>query len=246
MRYKAEAQKYCHHACMLLYRRWYYDPKTEWYYGGEPVSWTQKPGLASASMFGVAPHEGGPTPQPSAAAAVAGAKGSSGGKPAAAAGGGSRAQEAAAAAAAATGQKVVVRRTVMHLPSHPQSAIGGHQMPTSGRIGGAKGVGADGEADDAAAAAKVRLMWLMLLVAFMHVRQVVQHQLRTINTAVVCAVEVLQKAPQSVVKHTLLIGAACCLLQQQPYAPAAPEAVPLISNCYPRQVSAPVDGSHLA
>lgn len=123
--------------------RWYYDPKTQWYYGGEPVAWTQKPGLPSAAMFGVAPHEGGSEPKPSAAA---------GGSSSKAAGG---VREAAAAAAAATGQKVVVKKTVMQLAAHPQSAIGGHQMPTSGRIGGAKGVGSEADAGAEAAAAKV-------------------------------------------------------------------------------------------
>lgn len=92
-------------------------------------------------MFGAAPHEGGPEPQPAAAAAA------DGGGSSKAAARGSSVQDAAAAAAAATGQKVVVRKTVMQLPSHPQSAIGGHQMPTSGRIGGAKGVGSEPDAD---------------------------------------------------------------------------------------------------
>jgi WW domain-binding protein 4 len=132
--------------------RWYYDPKTQWYYGGEPVAWTQKPGLPSAAMFGAAPHEGGPEPQPAAAAGADGGGGSS-----KAAARGSSVQEAAAAAAAATGQKVVVRQTVMQLPSHPQSAIGGHQMPTSGRIGGAKGVGSETDGDADAAKVGLRL-----------------------------------------------------------------------------------------
>jgi hypothetical protein len=186
---------------VLLHRRWYYDPKTEWYYGGEPVSWTQKPGLASASMFGAAPHEGGPVPQPSAAAGGVGGSSKS-----AAAGGASRAQEAAAAAAAATGQKVVVRKTVMQLPSHPQSAIGGHQMPTSGRIGGAKGVGADGAADDAAAAAKVRFQWLMLVVGLMS-RQyycIMQLQQLELSTVMTCF---LGSTPGPVMQHTLMVCA---------------------------------------
>lgn len=101
------------------------------------MAWTQKPGLPSASLFGVAPHEGGPEPQQQPAAAAAGGSGRV------------SVQEAAAAAAAATGQKVVVKKTVMQLPSHPQSAIGGHQMPTAGRIGGAKGVGTSDSSGDA-------------------------------------------------------------------------------------------------
>jgi len=136
----------------LVHYRWYYDPKSEWYYGGEPVAWTQKPGLPSAALFGAAPHDGGPVAQPAAAGSAAPGSSSA----AAAAGGKASAQEAAAATAAATGQKVVVRKTVMQLPSHPQSAIGGHQMPTSGRIGGAKGVGASTPDEAQADVAKVR------------------------------------------------------------------------------------------
>lgn len=117
------------------------------------MAWTQKPGLPSAALFGAAPHDGGPVAQPAAAGPAA--PGSSGGTAAAAGGGKVSAQDAAAAAAAATGQKVVVRKTVMQLPSHPQAAIGGHQMPTSGRIGGAKGVGASTPAEAQADAAKV-------------------------------------------------------------------------------------------
>ena len=44
--------------------RWYFDPKTDWYYGGEPPEWTQAPpGLPDSAKFGVAPHEGGPVSQ---------------------------------------------------------------------------------------------------------------------------------------------------------------------------------------
>lgn len=116
------------------------------------MAWTQKPGLPSAALFGAAPHDGGPVAQPAAAGSAAPGSSSA----AAAAGGKASAQEAAAATAAATGQKVVVRKTVMQLPSHPQSAIGGHQMPTSGRIGGAKGVGASTPDEAQADVAKVR------------------------------------------------------------------------------------------
>lgn len=113
-------------------RRWYYDHKTGWYYGGDPVEWTQTPSIPSAAMFGVAPHEGGSAPAAAAAA---------GGKAAAAAGSkaGSSSSQPAATAAGAAGAKVV--KKVVQLPSHPQAGVGGHQMPVSGRIGGAKGVG---------------------------------------------------------------------------------------------------------
>lgn len=65
--------------------RWYFDPKTKWYYGGDPVAWAQDPGAAvpAASRFGTAPHTGGPEPpwKPKAAGggAPAAAASSSGG-----------------------------------------------------------------------------------------------------------------------------------------------------------------------
>jgi hypothetical protein len=95
------------------------------------VEWTQTPGLPSAALFGVAPHEGGDAPQPSAAAGAGSSSGGAGGAAAA----------AAAAAGGVGGAPVVVKKTVVQLPSHPQMSIGGHQMPVAGRIGGAKGVG---------------------------------------------------------------------------------------------------------
>ncbi|KAF8062666.1 hypothetical protein HT031_003995 [Scenedesmus sp. PABB004] len=124
--------------------RWYYDTKTAYYYGGEPVAWTQSPaGLPSAAMWGVAPHSGGPAPPwapPPAGGAAAG-------------GGGASAAAAVAGGGGGGGAAARVVKKVVALPAHPQSAVGGHQMPVAGRIGGAKGVGA-ADAGAAAAAAK--------------------------------------------------------------------------------------------
>jgi hypothetical protein len=133
----------------LLPARWYFDYKTKWYYGGEPTTWTQQPGLDPAARFEHGEKEGGPAAleelRPAAAAAAAAGPGSAVGGSAA----------AAAAAAAGPGARVV--RRVIQLPSHPLAAAGGYQLPSAGRVGGAKGVGhsaAGGEGAAAAAAAK--------------------------------------------------------------------------------------------
>jgi len=117
---------YCYYHQPL---RWYYDHKTSWYYGGEPLAWTQTPSMPSAALFGTASHEGGPAAGTGSASVQQGNRNSTG-------------AAAAAAAAAAAGPAVKVVRKVVQLPAHPQAAIGGHQMPVEGRIGGAKGVGA--------------------------------------------------------------------------------------------------------
>lgn len=132
----------CYRCCCCC--RWYFDVKTSYYYGGEPVAWTQQPGIPSAAMFGVAPFEGGDAAAQAAAKAAAAAAASKAG------GGAAASSKPAAAGAAADGQGVRVVKKVVQLPSHPLSGVGGHAMPVSGRIGGAKGVGI---ADPAAAAA---------------------------------------------------------------------------------------------
>eukprot|EP00882_Tetradesmus_deserticola_P019632 GHRQ01021146.1.p1 GENE.GHRQ01021146.1~~GHRQ01021146.1.p1 ORF type:complete len:187 (-),score=75.85 GHRQ01021146.1:271-831(-) len=132
--------------------RWYFDVKTRYYYGGDPVSWTQQPSIPSAALFGVAPFEGGDAATQAAAQAAAAAAAAShqGSATAGAAGGSKPGAGGGAAAAAAAGQGVRVVKKVVQLPSHPLAGVGGHAMPVSGRIGGAKGVGI---ADPAAAAA---------------------------------------------------------------------------------------------
>ncbi len=102
--------------------------------------------MTAAARFENLPKEGGPAAleqqqqqrQPAAAAAGAPRPGPSG-------------SAAAAAAAAGPGAKVVKR--VIQLPSHPQAAIGGYQLPSAGKVGGAKGVGHSATGADAAAGA---------------------------------------------------------------------------------------------
>lgn len=89
-------------------------------------------------MFGVAPHEGGDAPQQSAAAAPS-SRAAAGPASTSSRGHSTAANTAAATAAVPPGAKVV--KKVVALPAHPQAAVGGHQMPVAGRIGGAKGVG---------------------------------------------------------------------------------------------------------
>ncbi|GLC33440.1 hypothetical protein PLESTB_000075900 [Pleodorina starrii] len=108
--------------------RWYYDPKTQWYYGGEPTpEWSQSPPLPADSMFGVAPHEGGPVPQ--GAAGSAAATGASGG--------------GASGSGRPEGLPVVTKtiQRVVAVPKHPLADLGGHRAPTTGRVGGAMGAG---------------------------------------------------------------------------------------------------------
>ncbi|KAG2426298.1 hypothetical protein HXX76_013055 [Chlamydomonas incerta] len=114
--------------------RWYYDPKTRWYYGGEPApAWSQAPPLPTSAMFGTAPHTGGPVPlgHGPGTAPDAGAE---------AAGGGASGSGRAAAAPPGVFERKTVTRTVV-VPKHPVADIGGHQAPTTGRVGGAMGAG---------------------------------------------------------------------------------------------------------
>ncbi|KAF6262025.1 hypothetical protein COO60DRAFT_1699474 [Scenedesmus sp. NREL 46B-D3] len=150
----AQAGKWAWHEGSGYYynaaHRWYFDVKTSYYYGGEPVTWTQQPSLPSAAMFGVAPFEGGDAAAQTAAKAAAAAAAAGKGAAAGGAAGGGKPAAGAAAAGAAGREGVKVVKKVVQLPSHPLAGVGGHAMPASGRIGGAKGVGI---ADPAAAAA---------------------------------------------------------------------------------------------
>jgi len=148
--------------------RWYYDPKSGSYYGGGGAGgggggggggaaagagaggqggggggggggapeWTSSPPIPSAARFGVAPHTGGPVPQPATAGGGGGAAGSASASAPAA-----TAAAAAAAANAANGRVSIVLKAA---PAHPLAAVGGYQMPSVGRIGGAKGLGTVG------------------------------------------------------------------------------------------------------
>lgn len=113
--------------------RWYYDPKNNWYYGGDPPEWTQLPAIPSPALFENARHMLGPGPSPNLSKA----------KPSGAPSG----LTIGSAAGGATGQHVV-RKKVIEVPSHPLMAVGGHQAPLTGKVGAAKGIGAQSGVGD--------------------------------------------------------------------------------------------------
>lgn len=106
---------------MFACYRWYYDPKTQWYYGGNPVEWTQKPTMPSAAMFGTAPHSGGPVPVSSSSAGAA--VGASRPGPAAAGSGGS-----SKAALGAAAEVLMVKKRVITPQAHPLAQVGGCRL----------------------------------------------------------------------------------------------------------------------
>lgn len=111
-----------------LPHRWYYDPKTQWYYGGEPApAWSQTPPLPASALFGTAPHTGGPVPLGHGPGTAPDPSGSG----------------AAAAAPPGVFEKKTVTRAVV-VPKHPASDIGGYQAPKTGRVGGGMGAGERG------------------------------------------------------------------------------------------------------
>ncbi len=121
--------------CVRARGRWYYDPKSKWYYGGEPVAeWKEVAPIPVGALFGTAPHAGGPVPQPRASLAAAGAGAGAETGAAGIRGGGGP--------AAGSGKAALVKQVVVALPQHPQALIGGHQAHhvTVGRVGAAKGV----------------------------------------------------------------------------------------------------------
>lgn len=108
--------------------RWYYDLKSTMYYGGDPPEWTANPPLpADARYAGAAQPRAAPGgAAPASKAAVSG--------PA------SRQHGAAVASAAVAARTVVPGSKVSQ--AHPLAGVGGYQMPSVGKIGGAKGLGA--------------------------------------------------------------------------------------------------------
>ncbi|GIM07321.1 hypothetical protein Vretimale_11475 [Volvox reticuliferus] len=120
--------------------RWYYDPKTQWYYGGEPTpEWSQSPPLPAAAMFGVAPHEGGPVAKGTAGAGAAAASG-------------------AVTSGRLDGLPMITKtvQRVVAVPKHPLADVGGYKAPTTGRIGGHMGAGTEIEGGDGGAAKRKR------------------------------------------------------------------------------------------
>jgi WW domain-binding protein 4 len=106
--------------------RWYYDPKSKMYYGGEPSpDWTNTPGIPYQARFEVATEKlGGQPIGNNSAPGLVISKSLVGG------GGGS---STTASAGVRIGGEIQ--------PLHPLAGVGGSQMPSAGRIGGAKGVG---------------------------------------------------------------------------------------------------------
>lgn len=131
------------HQAGTTHCRWYYDPKTCWYYGGEPVDWAEKPAsLPAIAMFGVAPSEGGP-PAAAAATATAAAAGGSSALPSSSAAAAAAASSAAAAAANGSSSAPFSAPTkrVVIVSQHPLANVGGHQAPLTGNVGGDMGAG---------------------------------------------------------------------------------------------------------
>lgn len=96
--------------------RWYYDLKSKMYYGGEPnPEWTDSPPIPLGARYDYVPTCLGSAP-------------------------------ASTAPMTKAHNSVLAPRSVsigsaIQGSAHPMSAVGGYQMPTTGRIGGAKGVG---------------------------------------------------------------------------------------------------------
>ncbi|KAL3138161.1 hypothetical protein ABBQ38_005388 [Trebouxia sp. C0009 RCD-2024] len=95
--------------------RWYYDTATSMYYGGEPATWTKVPDLPDDAKY-------------EAMAA-----------PAAVTGPGGQDMGPSTSGRLAGAPQGVKRKSTA---AHPLTDIGGYKMPTTGRIGGAKGIGA--------------------------------------------------------------------------------------------------------
>lgn len=117
--------------------RWYYDPKSKMYYGGEPSpDWTNTPGIPYQARFEVAAEKLGAmgsqtvnnnSHNSSVPGEVMGGSGTTTATFAGEGGGGGG------------GGGVRIGGKIQAL--HPLAGVGGSQMPSIGRIGGAKGVG---------------------------------------------------------------------------------------------------------
>ncbi|GAX84401.1 hypothetical protein CEUSTIGMA_g11823.t1 [Chlamydomonas eustigma] len=120
---------------------WYYDLKTQWYYGGDPPSWSQSPTtLPETARFEAAPHEGGPSASRLVGRGLSNSAGPSSSystaPPSSSAPGSTR----TILKPSTDGTTMVSKTVVMALPQHPQAATGGHNGPTIGRVGAAKGL----------------------------------------------------------------------------------------------------------
>ncbi|DBA86891.1 hypothetical protein WJX79_010006 [Trebouxia sp. C0005] len=92
--------------------RWYYDTASSMYYGGEPPTWTKVPDIPADAKYEAMTASAAAGPDASGA--------STSGRPA--------------------GAPSAAKRKPPNI-QHPLAEIGGYKMPTTGRIGGAKGIG---------------------------------------------------------------------------------------------------------
>lgn len=125
------------------------------YYGGDPVEWTSNPAIPREARYEVMNKPLPPPAHPPPAAALANAKPAAPAAAAAGSGGSSSAVGGGvrpAAAAAATAAAAGVRAGSKVVKVHPLADVGGYQMPSVGRIGGAKGLHVGGSTAAAAAA----------------------------------------------------------------------------------------------
>ncbi|CAD7703735.1 unnamed protein product [Ostreobium quekettii] len=99
--------------------RHYYDPKSGWYYGGDPPQWTQQPNIPEACRFGG-------TCQSCWQLGQAGGTGAG------------DALGTGRSASADPAQLYEERTVKVVVPSHPLAQLGGHGMPSGGKVGAAK------------------------------------------------------------------------------------------------------------
>lgn len=110
--------------------RYYFDIKTGMYYGGDPVAWTTEPNMPKEGRYQSSASAPSARSGPGGTAASGVAKGRNGG------------------GASTAGRRINIAR--VDASSHPLGGLGGYSMPSTGTIGGARGVG--GAASAAAAA----------------------------------------------------------------------------------------------
>lgn len=126
-----------HHESGYYYNavhKWYFDHQSRMYYGGDPPDWTDKPTIPAEAVYGVGDTKDRqpsamPTPAPSPASASMGTKMTT--HPSPSVGASSRKKPYQTVF---PGQKIQAH-------AHPLGGVGGYQMPRTGRIGGAKGIG---------------------------------------------------------------------------------------------------------
>lgn len=104
-------------------QRWYYDPASTQYYGGDPPTWATDPPIPKEARYEVmhAPDEAKAEKRVGTLTASA-------------------SESLPKIGATRKGRALFKPEAI----AHPLSQVGGHQMPREGRIGGAKGAGSLG------------------------------------------------------------------------------------------------------